>query len=116
MQGPKAGKSVDAIDNFRIIEIHSEKKPTVEFQDFVSPRDVYNAAGLGPSFAHFKMEPGQRLRHTHMNSFVETVLCTYVHHLPLTLSPDDVWTAIIQGFAIHMENHGEKLRKKFVNF
>ena len=43
-------------------------------------------------------------------------MLSYMHHLPLCLSPDDVWTVIIQGFGMHMEKNAEKLREKFVDF
>lgn len=43
-------------------------------------------------------------------------MLSYMHHLPLCLSPDDVWTVIVQGFGMHMEKNAEALRKKFVDF
>ena len=51
-----------------------------------------------------------------MNAFVESILLAYVHHLPLILAPDDVWTVIMQGFGLHMEKNAEELRSKFVDF
>jgi len=36
--------------------------------------------------------------------------------MPLELSPDSIWLAIIQKFAKHVEDNAEKLRKHFVNF
>jgi hypothetical protein len=35
-------------------------------------------------------------------------------HRPLVLSPDTIWVAIVQGFAQHVKNHGERLRRLFV--
>ena len=43
-------------------------------------------------------------------------MVSYMHHLPLCLSPDDVWIVIMQGFCAYMNNNAEKLRKKFVDF
>ena len=100
----------------KIIEIWPEKKPTVILDDFVSPRDIFNTAGMGASLAHFKEDPSVKYRATKMHAFVETICLAYVHHLPLTLAPDDVWIAIMQGFSLHMEVHAEKLRSKFVDF
>lgn len=49
-----------------------------------------------------------------MNGFVQTIHTSFDLHLPLVLSPDDVWVAIGQGFAQHVNNNAEKLRKMFV--
>lgn len=38
----------------------------------------------------------------------------FAEHYPLTLSPDDVWLCLAQGFALHMEANAEALRSKFV--
>lgn len=81
-----------------------------------NPRLIFDSDKYGPSFDTFKMPKGKKLRNTKMHSFVETILLCYVHHLPLTLAPDDVWACIIQGFDIHMEKNAEKLRRKFVDF
>lgn len=71
---------------------------------------------MGPSFAHFELDPACRLRNTVNHSFIETVMCAYCNHLPLVLSPDDVWTTILQGFSIFMECNFEPLCDKFVDF
>lgn len=51
-----------------------------------------------------------------MNGLVVTVHTAFGEHRPLTLSPDAVWLAILQGFSIHLSVEGEKLRKRFVEF
>ena len=50
----------------------------------------------------------------HMNPFVATIHHAYSDHYPLVLSPDDVWTIIAQGFAIHVNENAETLRSRFV--
>lgn len=50
----------------------------------------------------------------HMNPFVAAVHRAYSDHYPLVLSPDDVWTIIAQGFAIHVNENAETLRSRFV--
>ena len=54
------------------------------------------------------------MRVTGKNAFFATIHCAFARHHALALSPDDVWLAIAQGFAIHMERHGEALRGRFV--
>jgi hypothetical protein len=48
------------------------------------------------------------------NSFVRTVHSSFDLHLPLVLSPDDIWLVIAQGFAAHVYQNAEKLRHMFV--
>lgn len=56
------------------------------------------------------------LSNPHMNPFVGALHQAYQSHLPLTLSPDDVWTTITQGLAIHVNKNAEALRHHFVDF
>lgn len=51
---------------------------------------------------------------TTANPFVEAMHLAYAFHYPLTLSPDDVWTVIAQGFATHVSQNAEALRNRFV--
>jgi hypothetical protein len=48
------------------------------------------------------------------NGFLRTIHAAYAEHYPLVLSPDDVWLAITQGFAAHVNAHSEELRHLFV--
>jgi hypothetical protein len=50
------------------------------------------------------------------NQLMQTIHTCYADHYPLTLSPDNVWIAIAQGFANHINQNAEALRDKFVNF
>jgi hypothetical protein len=45
---------------------------------------------------------------------VEAAKLAYSWHYPLALSPDAVWLAIAQGFAMHVNANAEALRGKFV--
>lgn len=48
------------------------------------------------------------------NSFIAAVHLAFAEHYPLTISPDDVWLCISQGFANHVNANAEALRKQFV--
>lgn len=50
------------------------------------------------------------------NSFLQTALLSYNHHVPLTLSPDDVWIAVIQAVAQHIRRNPEDCRRALVDF
>jgi hypothetical protein len=49
-----------------------------------------------------------------MNGFLKAIHEAYANHYPLSLSPDDVWLTIAQGFAYHVNANAEKLRNSFV--
>ena len=49
-----------------------------------------------------------------LNGFVAAVDFAFRKHYPLVLSPDSVWLAVMQGFAKHVNENAEKLRKMFV--
>jgi hypothetical protein len=48
------------------------------------------------------------------NGLLRAAHAAYDRHFPLVLSPDDVWLAIVQGFANHVNAHAERLRGRFV--
>src|SRR6187399_945420 len=48
-----------------------------------------------------------------MHPFVAAVRLAYDRHLPLRLSPDQVWLVIAQGLANHIRLNSEALRQQF---
>jgi hypothetical protein len=50
-----------------------------------------------------------------MNGFLRAIHHSFATHAPLALSPDDVWVAIAQGFANHVNANAEKLQPLFLN-
>jgi hypothetical protein len=46
--------------------------------------------------------------------FVDAVSAAFRHHLPLVLSPDDVWLCLTQAIGAHVELNAEALRERFV--
>lgn len=50
-----------------------------------------------------------------IHPFVAAVQLAYDLHLPLRLSPDQVWLVIAQGFANHVRLNSEALRHQFVS-
>ena len=46
--------------------------------------------------------------------FAQAAHDAFYEHCPLTITPDDVWFCIAQGFAHHVNLNAEALRKKFV--
>ena len=50
-----------------------------------------------------------------LNGFVRAIHHSFELHCPLVLSPDDIWIAIAQGFANHVNANSDRLRHLFVN-
>lgn len=48
------------------------------------------------------------------HAVLEAIHMAFAEHLPLTLSPDDVWLCLAQGFGHHVRLHAEALRGRFV--
>jgi len=49
-----------------------------------------------------------------LHDFVAMLNIAYDWHLPIILSPDDIWLLITQGLAAHIDQNAEKLRHRFV--
>ena len=47
--------------------------------------------------------------------FLAACMMSFAQHLPLSLTPDHLWTVIAQGFARHVDQHSEELRHHFVD-
>ncbi|HEX5244760.1 MAG TPA: DUF4419 domain-containing protein [Tepidisphaeraceae bacterium] len=47
--------------------------------------------------------------------FAQAAHDAFYDHFPLTISPDDIWFCLVQGFANHVNLNAEGLRHKFVN-
>ena len=63
------------------------------------------------------IKPGQKISFDHFTHPVYLgYLDAYRNHRPITISPDIIWTLIVQGFSYHVKKHAEELRSKFVNF
>lgn len=51
-----------------------------------------------------------------LHGFVLAVHRAFANHLELRVSPDDLWTLVVQGIAEHVSMDPEKYRSKFVDF
>jgi len=54
--------------------------------------------------------------HSQLHSFIATLLAAFNDHRPLSISPDHIWLLISQGFANHVNENAEQLRKQLVDF
>lgn len=49
------------------------------------------------------------------HQLVSAVCNAFFRHYPLTLTPDAVWLTLARGFALHVNEHAEELRGRFVS-
>ena len=52
---------------------------------------------------------------TQANPFVYAIHRAFADHLPLVLSPDDLWLCVAQAFGLHVHLHAEALRDRLVS-
>lgn len=50
----------------------------------------------------------------YQHALIWAVHLAFSQHRPLILSPDMIWVTILQGLALHIRNHSELLRHRFV--
>lgn len=93
------------------VEVNSEKQALID-QNVVLNR-FKNANKLPEAFS-FNSSDSFISESKFDNNFVAAINCAYSNHYPLTLSPDDVWITLVQGFSAHVNQNAEKLRNKFV--
>lgn len=58
--------------------------------------------------------PGDLIWEPLANPFLGAVHIAYDGHIPLTLSPDDLWCVLCGGLSAHINENSESLRHKFV--
>ena len=53
---------------------------------------------------------------SNIHPFIATLTHSYSVHIPLALTPDDIWIICLQGLAQHVNQNSEELREQFVDF
>jgi hypothetical protein len=49
------------------------------------------------------------------HALLSAMQIAFYKHMPLRLSPDAIWITLARGFALHVNEHAEELRNRFVN-
>lgn len=103
------------MNTFKISDVSREQRPLTtatlqaSFQDLIEASVEASGTNFGGSGSYALTRTKSIL-----NPFARAVHESFSKHYPLVLSPDDVWLAIAQGFALHVGQHHEALRKQFV--
>lgn len=69
---------------------------------------------LAKRVEQYALAPGTLVECNDQNAFAWAAHEAFYKHLPLRIRPDDVWFCIAQGFATHVNENVESLRKRFV--
>eukprot|EP00954_Amorphochlora_amoebiformis_P017685 1320698-Amorphochlora_amoeboformis.AAC.1 len=83
-----------------------ERGPRVP--DVINPKMRIEAA------SYFKESVNASSEVIDSRGFLFTALSAFDQHINLALRPDDIWALISYGFARHVDEHAEELRKNFV--
>ena len=51
---------------------------------------------------------GKMYMNTYRNGFVSAIALSYNFHLPLVISPNDIWLTVMQGFKLHLHVNKDK--------
>jgi hypothetical protein len=94
--------------------IHPENNATKDFKDLRNPEVFTKMFDKKQKLIkHFlKPEHDQSTdavyMNTYRNGFVSAIAMAYNSHLPLVLSPNDIWIVVLNGFKIHMRKNADK--------
>ena len=85
----------------------------------VKPLDLLEAHTAVAAMLHYPVEAmslsnPRLVRCNDAHPFAQAAHDAFFLHYPLTISPDDIWFCIAQGFAHHVNLHAESLRHHFV--
>lgn len=89
----------------------TELLPTVAYDDALTALLGTSTLEAWSRTTH-KLIPAQYGGYTH--AFIDTLNVAYQNHYSLSLSPDMIWLLIAQGFATHVNQNQEALRKRLV--
>ena len=79
------------------------------------PLDVLGARDDAPRPTACSRLAAPLVADPHPHALAGAVHRAFAEHRPLVLSPDMLWTAVVQGVARHVRNHAEEMRPLFVS-
>jgi hypothetical protein len=94
---------------FRVDDVETVRAPLagIEIEPAV-------AEALGVELIHLSHRTTLIDEARDLHPLLQAVHVAFAEHRPLSLSPDHIWLIIAQGFAIHVDQHAEELRSRFV--
>lgn len=98
-----------------VIRCDSVKCATKPHKDVSYVRAIEMRIGGPFEACEYKLRK-DRLIPADFHPFVATLLCAFIDHRPVSISPDMIWLMICQGFSMHLKQNAEELRDKMVGF
>ncbi len=101
---------------FRVHEVQPETPvlPQVSLSDSLRAC-LKSGADFVPELLAVSHEEGTYLQMPSQNGLLAAVHLAFSKHLPLSLSPDMIWLAILQGFTRHVKVHATELEGRLMN-
>lgn len=91
----------------------SSDKTTIVLDDSLEPSGIYYSLEGKKKFTNIEFNG---FKGTHpLHGLVLTIHEAFSKHLTLELSPDDIWTLIVQGIGQHVARNPDKFRSQLVN-
>lgn len=107
--------------NFHEIIINPDVDATRDFTGLAPPQTLCKMLNKSMKLGkHFRVpdvtqadltadpEATSKFMNTTRNGFVSALAMSHNYHLPLILSPNDVWLAVLQGFRLHLAHCADK--------
>lgn len=91
----------------------SDVPSTPERFDLISIREVLALRGVVHPESS-RATAASVVDHSPLNGLILAIQLAFGYHLPLVLSPDDVWACVTQGVAYHVAASSEAMRPRFV--
>lgn len=90
-------------------------KPTIKTRDNINNIISYKEEGGHTPILSCSGYNSDSLKQLSASSFLDSIHIAFAEHRPLRLSPDIIWTQILQGLALHVQNNAEELRPHLVS-
>lgn len=97
------------------VEAQLDTKPTIKTRDNINTILSYREEGGSTPILSCSGYNSNCIPQLTASSFLDSIHIAFAEHRPLYLSPDIIWTQILQGLALHVQNNAETLRPYLVS-
>lgn len=101
--------------NVHEVEAVLTAKPTIKTRDNINKVLSYKEEGGYTPVLSCSGYNSDCIAQLSASSFLDSIHIAFAEHRPLFLSPDIIWTQILQGLALHVQNNAEELRPHLVS-
>jgi hypothetical protein len=102
-----------AVDDVEPCRLHIET-PASEVVEKLAVRTLHHGAERPPGWLQAWGCGVERLMLSHHHPLAMAAYVAFDNHFPLSLSPDHIWTVVVQGLARHIRRDPERYRSRLV--